>query len=199
MAAPEQNDGDDRVDLFVFSNEGSAELFSQLGSGLGDPEPEPDRPYLRLAARLIGGHDLFTAWVLDDTSQVELSLDTLRGGGNALSVDTAVCQVHGPKRVKRTPPCLFESFIRITFPSGTNLTQKLEELSSPSLAGYSGSCLVRGSYHMLLELGANDATTLSERVEAARLVAESGSSVGLPLWDRHDWQPPVGMPTGDCS
>jgi hypothetical protein len=189
------------IDLFVFSNQSSGPFLERL---MKLETRQEATPFLRFSGEVIGSHEVFSAFVLEDLSQVSEALNLIRPQETSdearflpVAVETAVCRVNGPLRVKRSPGCPFEAFIRITFPPGTDLPSKLQALST--VDGYSGSCLVDGGYEMLLELGADDRIALNDRVSTARAVAASGSTQPLPLWDTSYWQPKAGTPTADCA
>jgi hypothetical protein len=158
------------VDLFIFSRRVSsaASDFIKPIEDLGDVEPQ--RPYIRFSSRVFGPHELFTAMVLDSEDQAPDALIQMRtlaapDVDAAISTESYTCIKNGTERVKRSN-CARGALTIATLTTASNPDSVLARMDV--LSGYRGSCLLSTGYQILLELGANDSTTLSSRIAGAR-------------------------------
>jgi hypothetical protein len=118
----------------------------------------------------VGPHELFTAIVLDSEEQAAGALSSMRtlaapDVDAAISTESYTCVQNGTLRVKRSncPRAALTIATLTTASSPDSVLSRMDQLS-----GYRGSCLLSTGYQILLELGANNSTTLSNRLSGAR-------------------------------
>jgi hypothetical protein len=185
------------VDLFIFSRRVSsaASDFIKADQGLLEGK-EPPRPYVRFTQRVFGPHELFTAMVLDSEEQAADALIQMRtlaapDVDAAISTESYTCIQNGTLRVKRSN-CPRAALTIATLTTAANPSSVLDRMDH--LAGYRGSCLLSTGYQILLELGANDSTTLSGRLSGAR----SSLADVVVRWSTPDQLTGTGA-TDDCA
>lgn len=177
----EEPNDENPIDLFVFSHQSTPEAFDVV-------ESRVEEGSIRFSARIIGPYNLFTCHEVADLDEAHAAALSLLGvepprigdsktieGGRTFAASSAICVEMGPLRVKRTPPCPYEAFIQVTAAPGQDRRALLAAVSVG--ATYRGSCIVRGGYDILLELGAGSLTTLDEGLDAARATPGIGTFI----------------------